>query len=201
LLYLGHAQVVEAVESDEKKNFYTHDMDSWELFSTMQSEPSERSYSQKNDLALTPNEDSPQLEIISTVDRHLMIPQIIVLSGYDKLPKQEVKFTRDNIFRRDSFTCQYCRKKFEASRLNLDHVMPRDKGGQSTWENVVCSCIRCNTRKANNLPQEAGMQLLKKPKAPHWRPLSTNDSWKFGKCRASWAHFIDLPREEVELSS
>src|SRR5436190_1359008 len=81
--------------------------------------------------------------------------------------------------------------------LNLDHVIPRDRGGPTTWENIVCSCIECNTQKANRTPQEAGIHLIRKPKRPKWRPfvqitfsLHQHDSWK---------HFIDLAYWNVEL--
>ena len=86
-----------------------------------------------------------------------LVPEIIVLSMYDRLPKNEVKFTRHNVFVRDRLTCQYCGQSFEPRELNLDHVVPRDKGGNTIWENVVTSCIRCNSRKANKLPHEARM--------------------------------------------
>jgi Restriction endonuclease len=119
------------------------------------------------------------------------------LMVYDHLPKKEVKFTRHNIFERDKNTCQYCGHSFERKDLNLDHVIPRDRGGPTTWENIVCSCIECNTRKANRTPQEAVMHLIRKPKRPKWRPfvqinfsLHHHDSWK---------HFIDLAYWNVEL--
>jgi 5-methylcytosine-specific restriction endonuclease McrA len=108
-----------------------------------------------------------------------------------------VKFTRHNVFERDGNTCQYCGVNFSRDSLNLDHIMPRDRGGQTTWENIVCSCIPCNTRKGNRLPHEAGMALIRKPKRPKWRPfvhisVSTNphDSWK---------HFLDIAYWNVEL--
>ena len=82
------------------------------------------------------------------------------------MPKKEVKFTRHNIFERDKNTCQYCGRVFDRKDLNLDHVIPRDRGGPTTWENIVCSCIECNTQKANRTPQEAGMHLIRKPKRP-----------------------------------
>ena len=79
----------------------------------------------------------------------------------------------------------------------MDHVIPRDRGGPTTWENIVCSCIACNTQKANRTPQEAGMRLIRKPKRPKWRPfvqinlgLHYHDSWK---------HFLDLAYWNVEL--
>ncbi len=67
--------------------------------------------------------------------------KVIVLAMYDKLPSKEVKFTRHNVFLRDHYTCQYCHEKFGEKELNLDHVMPRDKGGRTTWENIVTSCM------------------------------------------------------------
>ena len=93
-------------------------------------------------------------------------PRVIVLLFFDRLPKKEVKFTRHNVFERDKNTCQYCGTIFDRNDLNLDHVVPRDRGGTTTWENVVCSCIPCNTRKGNRLPQEAQMSLIRKPKRP-----------------------------------
>jgi len=116
---------------------------------------------------------------------------------FDRLPHKEVKFTRHNIFERDRNTCQYCAKHFDRRELNLDHIIPRDRGGATTWENIVCACIPCNTRKANRTPTEAGMHLIKKPKRPKWRPFVNvtigavaHDSWK---------HFLDLAYWNVEL--
>src|SRR5256886_10001076 len=113
------------------------------------------------------------------------------------MPKKEVKFTRNNIFERDKNPCQYCGKVFDRKDLNLDHVVPRDRGGPTSWENIVCSCIACNTLKANHTPLEVGMHLVRKPKKPKWRPfvqinltLNHHDSWK---------HFIDLAYWNVEL--
>jgi 5-methylcytosine-specific restriction endonuclease McrA len=113
------------------------------------------------------------------------------------MPRKEVKFTRHNIFERDKNTCQYCGKHFDKKDLNLDHVIPRDRGGATTWENIVCSCIPCNTRKGNRLPREAGMKLLKKPARPKWRPFLhiTFDA----KVHESWRHFIDFAYWNVEL--
>ena len=69
------------------------------------------------------------------------MPRVIRLLGYEKLPKQTVKFNRRNIFARDNNQCQYCGKKFPTSELSLDHVVPRSQGGGSTWENIVCACV------------------------------------------------------------
>ena len=172
LLCQGHAQVVNA---DGQNNFFTHDFASWHELSQREPEP----------------------EMVHTISFKIRVPRVIVLMLFDRMPKKEVKFTRHNIFERDKNTCQYCGKVFERRDLNLDHVVPRDKGGATTWENIVCSCIPCNTRKGNRLPHQVNMHLIKKPVRPKWRPfvqinfsLDHHDSWK---------HFIDLAYWNVEL--
>jgi 5-methylcytosine-specific restriction endonuclease McrA len=143
------------------------------------------------------SELDPQAESIRTVSFRIRIPRVILLVLFDRMPKKEVKFTRHNIFERDRNTCQYCGGNFDRKDLNLDHVIPRDRGGPTTWENIVCSCVACNTQKANRTPLEAGMYLIRKPKRPKWRPfvqinvgLHHHDSWK---------HFLDLAYWNVEL--
>ena len=172
LLYQGHAQVVSA-QGD--KEFLTHDFESWRDFS----------------------ERCPEPGMIHSVSLKVRVPRVIVLMFFDRMPKQEIKFTRQNIFDRDANTCQYCGKVFDRKDLNLDHVLPRDKGGLMTWENVVCSCIRCNTRKGNKLPHEAGMALIRKPKKPKWQPF-IHLTWG-AQPDESWKHFVDLAYWNVEL--
>lgn len=174
LLFIGHAQVV---DTDPDAGFQTHDASSWMKLS----------------------ESYPGTDVLHSVSRQVRIPSIIVLSHYDRLPKQDIKFCRETVFERDKFTCQYCGKRFENHELNLDHVIPREKGGETSWENVVCSCIRCNTRKANKLPAQANMHLLSQPKKPRWRPFFSQAAVQ-RTAQASWRHFIDLPVSEVSLS-
>ena len=82
-------------------------------------------------------------------------------------------------------------------QLNLDHVIPRDAGGKTTWENIVCSCIKCNSKKANRLPHEAGMRLVRKPVRPKWRPVI---SLVLGKQHHEvWKDFLDVAYWNVEL--
>lgn len=171
LLCSGQAQVVH----EENSHFLTHDFESWRDFSNR--EPSE--------------------EMVSTVSLKIRIPRVIVLLLFDRMPRKEVKFTRHNIYERDKNTCQYCGKIFDRKDLNLDHVIPRDRGGQTHWENIVCSCIRCNTKKANRLAHEVGMRLIRKPERPKWQPFLhlTFDT----KPHESWRHFIDLAYWHVEL--
>ena len=125
-----------------------------------------------------------------------------MLSIFDRLPRKEVKFSRQNIFQRDAYTCQYCGNRFETRNLNLDHVVPRDKGGQTTWDNVVCSCIRCNTRKGNKLPAEARMFPMREPRAPKWRPFFSSGDTELAKCfHESWRHFLEPCPTQVAVTT
>ena len=136
---------------------------------------------------------------VGTVSFKIRVPRVILLLGFDRFPKKEVKFTRHNLFERDRNTCQYCGKVFDRRDLNLDHVIPRDRGGPTTWENIVCSCIPCNTRKANRTPAEANLRLVRKPKRPKWRPFV---QVSFGaSMHDSWRHFLDVAYWNVELGS
>ncbi|MBJ06521.1 MAG: HNH endonuclease [Verrucomicrobiaceae bacterium] len=173
LVCLGHAQIV---QTDGEARYQTHDLLSWVEHSA----------------------DHLAEGVIRTVRHALRIPRIIVLALYDRIPRKEVKFTRHNVFLRDKFTCQYCGNRFSESELNLDHVVPRDKGGQTSWENIVASCIRCNSRKANKLAHEVGMHLLCKPDTPRWRPL-----YGMGPevpADESWMQFLYPDREKVLVS-
>ncbi len=110
-------------------------------------------------------------ETIGLVGRVIKIPRVIIIIAYDRLPKKHVRFSRLNIFARDKRTCQYCGKVFLRSGLNLDHVIPRHRGGTSNWENVVCCCVACNKAKGGRTPSEAGMKLLRPPRKPAWTPI------------------------------
>lgn len=176
LLFLGHAQVV---HTDLDRLFFTHDADSWFEESL--------------------HHDGP--DVVHTVSCRFRIPTVIVVPRYDRLPRQEVKFSRQNVFLRDAHTCQYCGVAHEPRSLNLDHVIPRHRGGQTTWENVVCSCIRCNTRKANKLPAEVDMFPMREPRPPRWRPLMSAGhpeiGWGYDE---SWRHFLEPNTARVSLS-
>ena len=90
------------------------------------------------------------------------IPSVVVLKEYVK-PQKRVAFTRFNLFLRDEFCCQYCGAKGD---LTFDHVVPRSKGGITSWGNVVAACSPCNPKKANKTLRQVGMQLKRPPKAP-----------------------------------
>ena len=90
------------------------------------------------------------------------LPSVISLKTYVK-PSRHPAFTRFNVFLRDRFSCQYCG---DWEDLTFDHVIPRSKGGNSTWENIVTCCAPCNRRKGDRLPRQVGMKPRRKPRAP-----------------------------------
>ena len=137
-------------------------------------------------------------ESIGTIRKRIRVPRVILLQAYDHLPRARVRFSRLNIYARDRNTCQYCGKHPPRAELNLDHVIPRSRGGVTSWENVVCSCIACNTRKGNRLPHEAHMTLIRRPKRPKWRPFVHVTFTS--QHHESWRHFVDLAYWNVELS-
>jgi len=117
---------------------------------------------------LVPNEGEP---FLGTSRGSLRIPRVVQLVNYDRLPRATVRLTRRNIFLRDAHTCQYCGTRACPRDLNLDHVMPKSRGGPMTWENVVCSCRDCNLHKGGRTPAEANLKLLRKPVRPRWSPI------------------------------
>jgi 5-methylcytosine-specific restriction endonuclease McrA len=108
---------------------------------------------------------------IGAVGRRIRVPRVIVLLAYERLPRARVRFSRFNIYARDDNTCQYCGRRFSRAELNLDHVVPRSRGGTTSWENVVCSCVPCNLRKGGRSPEQAGMRLRRAPVRPRWTPM------------------------------
>lgn len=167
LLLQGHAQVIHTGDA----SFRMMDSGAW--------------------LALSEEETPEDNEAyVTTVRLRIRVPKVLLLRSYDRLPVQEVKFTRETLFERDNYRCQYCGNGFEPNLLNMDHVIPRDRGGRTSWENIVTSCIKCNSRKANRLPHQADMHLIRKPERPRWRPFVSS---LIGQDYDSdWDHFINL---------
>jgi 5-methylcytosine-specific restriction endonuclease McrA len=127
---------------------------------------------------------------ISTIDRRIRVPRVVVLSAYEYLPRGRVRFSRLNIYARDHDTCQYCARQLPRSELNLDHVVPRSQGGKTSWENVVCSCVPCNLKKGGRTPEQAGMRLLKVPLRPRWTPFFRGASRRV--TYREWLPFLNL---------
>lgn len=98
----------------------------------------------------------------------LRIPRVLHLHRYERTPKVTVRLTRRNLMFRDAHQCQYCGKTPPLRDLNIDHVMPRSRGGGDTWENLVTACRVCNLRKGWKTPEEASMVLRRRPFRPKW---------------------------------
>lgn len=172
LLYLEHASVVD-------EDYRTYDFSDWcEMSRYMNNHPS---------------------GFVRTPTMRLAIPEVIALKLYDRLPAAEVKFTRKNIYEHYNYKCCYCGKKFPTSELNLDHVVPRSKGGKTTWDNIVTSCIKCNIKKGNNLPSESGMKLIIAPSKPKWSGAFSLVLRSNIKIKSSWQKFIDNVYWNIEL--
>ncbi len=105
-------------------------------------------------------------KVIRSTSQVFKIPSVIVLSRVIKFRFQAYHCNRKSVFARDEHVCQYCTKTFSAKELTLDHVLPKSRGGQKTWTNIVAACKKCNQKKGNRTPEEAGMPLLKKPIRP-----------------------------------
>ena len=134
---------------------------------------------------------------VRTVRFDIAVPRIIRLITCDKLPAQRVKLNRRNLFARDHNQCQYCGSRFPTSELSIDHVLPRSQNGPDTWENLVCACVKCNSRKGGRTPEQAHMSLIRKPVQPKRNPLI---SVKLSSDKyASWKAFLDDAYWSVEL--
>lgn len=165
LLYKNFAEAVDA----HNGTFSTFDFGSWAR------------RSRDRDYAPVDHE-----QFIRTPRMSLLVPRVIRLVTYDRVPRSEIKFSRRNIIARDENRCQYCGRRLGASHLSIDHIVPKSRGGKSSWTNVVAACMPCNTRKGGRLPAEASMRLLRPPTVPRKNPMLADkmrstryEIWKF----------------------
>lgn len=110
--------------------------------------------------------------VVHTVRGAIRIPTVMVLANYAKVPKKRPKFGSRSIWSRDGGMCQYSGKSLRPGEGNIDHIIPRARGGKSTWENCVLAHKDINSRKGSRLPEEAGLRLLRTPMAPRELPVS-----------------------------
>ncbi|MDG2206834.1 MAG: HNH endonuclease [Pirellulales bacterium] len=155
------------------------------------------SWREISQLKLQFEECDPGSDWLQSVHFAVEIPRVIRLLSYDKAPRHGMRFNRRNVFARDGNRCQYCGKRFPTSELSLDHVLPRSQGGDMAWENIVCCCVACNSRKGGRTPQQAGMRLIREPKRPLRNPVLQGklrnpkyESWKAFLSDAYWS--VDL---------
>ena len=98
----------------------------------------------------------------------LRVPRVLHLRRYERVRRPTIRLSRKNLMLRDEHQCQYCSRHLPTRELNIDHVLPRSRGGQDSWENLVTACRACNLRKGRRTPEEAAMRLLRPPFAPRW---------------------------------
>ena len=158
----------------EPDSFEAHDLVSWNDVSRMRAKVGEGLIR------------SPRLALVP--------PEVILLKTYEGEGGRAVVFSRKNLFKRDRYTCQYCGIQPGPEELTVDHVVPRSRGGTSTWENCVLACVRCNTKKANKTLRESGFLLLRAPSKPTWSPLLESIPQAHPP---SWGKFLDRTTEHL----
>lgn len=158
----------------------------------------------------TCRKESDDYQKIGTAHCKIVIPEIITLTFFNKLPQRDVKFSRQSVFTRDKDICQYCEKQFKRKDLTIDHIVPRSQGGKTTWDNVVAACIPCNGKKDNTTLEEMRKRypsnkrkwsLKTKPHKPKWYSPVSQMEQRVHVCR-SWEHFmksIDTSKDDEEL--
>ena len=160
----------------EPESFETHDLLSWNDVSRLRA--------RVGDAMIR----SPRLALVA--------PEVILLTTYEGPGGRAVVFSRKNLFKRDRYTCQYCGLQPGPSELTVDHVVPRSRGGLSSWDNCVLACVECNKKKADHTVAQAGLKLRKAPKKPSWKALVQVPT---RERRESWDKFLSRAYWEIEL--
>ncbi|MEQ9304181.1 MAG: HNH endonuclease [Marinoscillum sp.] len=124
-------------------------------------------------------------KMLRSVDQEFLYPSVIKVKKYIHVPYKGVVLTRHNIFKRDAFHCQYCGNNKD---LTLDHLIPKSKGGKSSWTNLVTACKHCNAKKGDFTPEEAGLKLFKKPIRPSYVMFLRTTSKSL---RADWLPYLE----------
>jgi 5-methylcytosine-specific restriction endonuclease McrA len=126
--------------------------------------------------------------IVRSPSQEFFVPAVIRLTRYNKIPKSRLAYSKGAVFIRDNFKCQYCRKQLTMNTTTIDHVIPRSRGGQTTFRNTVTSCNKCNSYKAHRLPEEAGMYLVKRPQIPK----NTRYLPRLGMLEDEWKQYVKV---------
>ena len=138
-----------------------------------------------------------RVAVVSNYDRKIRSPgmemplaSVVALKEY--IPQsRRPPFTRFNVFLRDRFTCQYCRSPFAAHDLTFDHLVPRSRGGRTSWKNIVTACNRCNLKKGNQLPRECGMRPAQDPAMPtSWQLQQNGRAFPPNFLHESWRDYL-----------
>jgi 5-methylcytosine-specific restriction endonuclease McrA len=131
-------------------------------------------------------------QLVRTPRMTLRAPSVIRLQYQVRRPRPRVKLTRREVFARDHYTCQYCGR--QTHDLTLDHVIPRNRGGAHTWENLVTACKSCNHRKGNRTPEEAHLRLIRQPFEPRCDVYSMFVPYLSDARNEAWRTYLFLGR-------
>ena len=134
---------------------------------------------------------------IHSVSFVIKLPAVVRLLRLVKRSKGPVKFSRQNIYARDKYHCQYCGRRFPSEELTYDHVIPKYRGGRTRWTNIVTCCIRCNRKKGGHTPGEVGLRLIRKPYRPTWLP-ALKITIGFKQVPLSWRDYLYWNVELIE---
>jgi len=115
----------------------------------------------------------------------IRLPRVVVANNYSLVPRFGIKLNSQNLWARDGGVCQYTGKKLRRSEADMDHVVPRSKGGSNTWENVVLCDKKINAAKADKSLEQAGLELIREPKKPQWTP-----EFKLANVPKEWTPFL-----------
>ncbi|MEO0075786.1 MAG: HNH endonuclease [candidate division WOR-3 bacterium] len=126
-------------------------------------------------------------EVLRSVNNWMPVPSVLRLNRYVKTNRREIPLSKRNILRRDNHTCQYCGKS--TGPMTTDHIIPKSKGGSDSWENLVCACAECNSKKGINSYSRVGLKLLRKPKKPSYISFVINSIDKIPK---EWRPYLFL---------
>jgi len=129
-------------------------------------------------------------ETVSTVSRSFHVPSVVQMVNMMPRGRHYARFTRLNVLTRDQKTCQYCGDRMSEADLTFDHVVPRSRGGKTSWINIVAACGECNHHKGNKTPEEAGMVLRRKPVKPLWATIVAQRGFLCADPHPSWGDFL-----------
>lgn len=127
---------------------------------------------------------------VNTVQGSLTAPSILKMRYTVRRPMPQLRLSRHSILARDHYTCQYCGQR--GKELTIDHVIPRWVGGGNTWDNLVACCRKCNLKKADKTPQQAGMKLNRKPRRPQFIPYLSLPTYLKAQNRDDWRLYLPI---------
>ena len=110
-------------------------------------------------------------DTIKSTTLGIIAPSIVLLTNYGDIFHSSVKFSPRAMYRRDDYTCQYCKRQYSKKKLSIDHIVPKSKNGKTSWTNCVAACVKCNNKKADKSLKDLGVSLLKQPVKPRWNPI------------------------------